>query len=107
MSEESYEQLIACIQTCADGHKYYAQSPEYPCPRCQIFRLLGALSDIRTLVTGCVPRNVVGRYKDTCKAVLTRTLDVEYQRPTWFVHSWEKELYDKYPTESPKPQENK
>lgn len=82
------------IQKCKNNHQYIANSHEYPCPRCQLIDVYGALSDIRTLVTSCVSPNITGEYLQTCKAILKRSLDVEYVRPSWFQHSWEQEIYE-------------
>lgn len=32
---EMLEKTAASIQTCKEGHKYFADSHEYPCPRCE------------------------------------------------------------------------
>ena len=81
-------------QVCINGHDFLAKSHEYVCPWCELAKLHGALSDIRTLVTGCVSIHVEGDYKKTCEAVLTRSLsDIEPKKPTWFVHKWEEEIY--------------
>ncbi len=35
---EMLEKIEASIQTCKEEHKYFADSPEYPCPRCEAER---------------------------------------------------------------------
>ncbi len=94
---KSKEKELANIQTCLEGHKYYANSHEYPCPLCRLEHSRGALADIRMLVTSCQKRDVAGELKRTCEFILTRSTakGIEYTVPSWFVHEWERDIYEK------------
>lgn len=87
-------------QVCRNGHDFYAVSHEYVCPECELSKTRGALDDIRTLVTGCVPLSVDGKFQEICRAVLWRSISgIDHDRPEWYRHSWEREVYEKEYTE--------
>ena len=83
------------VQKCKKGHSYYAKSHEYPCPLCRIEHLDGALSDIRALVTSCIPKDAVGKLREISESVLRRSLEkgIDFREPTYFKHDWEEKLY--------------
>ena len=83
------------IQTCSQGHEFIANSHEYPCPYCQIISKSSALSEIREIVTTCVPYDIEGKLLEICKTVLLRSLNggVEYLKPKSFRSNWEQEVY--------------
>jgi len=61
----------------------------------------GALSDINIIITSCVGKAETRPQKvdEVCSSVLQRILcsaDVVRQKPSWYIHDWEKELWEKY-----------
>ena len=47
MEIQEAKKVMACIQICNNGHKYYAQSHEYPCKICECAKMDAALAALR------------------------------------------------------------
>lgn len=68
----------------------------------QLAHANGALCDIITLVTSCVERDPRSSHKkitDLAKVILGRILSsssMVWNKPSWYIHSWEKQLYKDY-----------
>jgi hypothetical protein len=59
----------------------------------------GALSDIITLVTSCVAKDCSQETRTVAENVLDRILcsaSMVHVKPSWYVHDWERDLYEKY-----------
>jgi hypothetical protein len=68
-------------------------------PKERLWQASGALSDIQCIVTDCVRRDAEPKLQEIASAVLSRILssaDTIRKPPSWYVHEWEKELWQRY-----------
>jgi len=58
--------------------------------------LRGTISEIYILATSCVNVNASEETHSLAKSIVSRILSAGYvRRPSWFVHDWERALWEK------------
>ena len=80
------EEPVICRFCCAEQLKKKAMEPK---------EMRGALSEIYILATSCVSVNAPEETHKLAKSVVSRILSAGYSgRPSWFVHDWERLLWE-------------
>ena len=67
--------------------------------KAQLAQANGAGADIITLITSCVAQDAPEEVHKLAESVLERLLcssQTEWNKPRWFIHPWERELWRKY-----------